>query len=114
MLMKKDTVTRTLTVDGVEVEVPDGSTLLDAAEAAGAKVPTLCDSDALAPYGACRMCLVEVEGGKPRASCHTPAMDGMVVKTSSPAARAHPAEHHRDGGQRSPARLPRVRGQQPL
>ncbi|MBX3274840.1 MAG: formate dehydrogenase subunit alpha [Sandaracinaceae bacterium] len=72
-----------LIVDGIEVEVEDGATLLDAARAAGAYVPTLCDSAALEPYGACRMCLVEVDGQKPRASCHTPAEAGMRVSTSS-------------------------------
>ena len=72
-----------LTIDGVEVEVADGATLLEAARKVGARVPTLCDSEALSPYGACRMCLVEVEGQKPRASCHTPAVDGMVVRTRS-------------------------------
>ena len=71
-----------LTIDGIEVEVASGATLLDACREAGANVPTLCDSDSLEPYGACRMCLVEVEGQKkPRASCHTPASDGMAVHT---------------------------------
>jgi formate dehydrogenase major subunit len=72
-----------LTVDGIEVEVASDASLLDACREAGANVPTLCDSDSLAPYGACRMCLVEVEGQKkPRASCHTPAADGMAVRTT--------------------------------
>lgn len=73
-----------LTIDGRTITVEDDATLLDATRAAGAKVPTLCDSQALAPHGACRMCLVEVEGQKPRASCHTPAAEGMVVHTHSP------------------------------
>jgi len=72
-----------LIIDGIEVEVEDGATLLDATEKVGAKVPTLCDSDALEAYGACRMCLVEVEGQNPKAACHTPAADGMVVSTST-------------------------------
>ncbi|MBZ0118045.1 MAG: formate dehydrogenase subunit alpha [Sandaracinaceae bacterium] len=73
-----------LTIDDREIEVAEGATLLDAARALGIDVPTLCDSERLEPHGACRMCLVEVEGGKPRASCHTPAADGMKVRTRSP------------------------------
>ncbi len=77
----------TVTVDGKKVEVPAGSTILEAANAAGARVPTLCHDNKLHPFGACRICLVEVEG-TPRKftpSCTTPAMDNMVVRTTSPA-----------------------------
>jgi len=77
----------TVTVDGKKVEVPLGSTILEAANAAGSRVPTLCHDNKLHPFGACRICLVEVEG-TPRKftpSCTTPAMDNMVVKTTSPA-----------------------------
>jgi NADH-quinone oxidoreductase chain G len=77
----------TVTVDGKKVEVPHGSTILDAANAAGSRVPTLCQDNKLHPFGACRICLVEVEG-TPRKftpSCTTPATDNMVVKTTSPA-----------------------------
>jgi formate dehydrogenase major subunit/NADH-quinone oxidoreductase subunit G len=76
-----------VTVDGKKVEVPAGSTILDAANAAGSRVPTLCHDNKLHPFGACRICLVEVEG-TPRKftpSCTTPAMDNMVVRTSTPA-----------------------------
>lgn len=76
----------TVTVDGKKVEVPMGSTILDAANAAGSRVPTLCHDNKLHPFGACRVCLVEVEG-TPRKftpSCTTPATDNMVVKTSTP------------------------------
>ncbi len=73
-----------LIIDGVAVAVEDGATLLEAAREVGAHVPTLCDSGALEPHGACRMCLVEVEGQQPKAACHTPAASGMVVSTSSP------------------------------
>ncbi|HHI80094.1 MAG TPA: formate dehydrogenase subunit alpha [Planctomycetes bacterium] len=72
-------------VDGRSIRVPEGTMLLEACRKAGAKVPTLCNSDKLAPYGACRMCLVEVEGRRPAASCHTPVAAGMVVRTSSEA-----------------------------
>jgi len=77
----------TVTVDGKKVEVPMGATILDAANAAGSRVPTLCHDNKLHPFGACRICLVEVEG-TPRKftpSCTTPATDNMVVKTSTPA-----------------------------
>jgi NADH-quinone oxidoreductase subunit G len=76
-----------LTIDGKVVEVQPGSTILDAANAAGARVPTLCHDNKLHPFGACRICLVEVEG-TPRKftpSCTTPAADNMVVRTTSPA-----------------------------
>ncbi|MBU6365541.1 MAG: formate dehydrogenase subunit alpha [Gemmatimonadetes bacterium] len=74
-----------LTVDGVPVSVPAGTSVLHAAREAGVRVPTLCATDALAPFGSCRMCLVEVEGrrGCP-ASCTTPAEPGMVVHTQTP------------------------------
>ncbi len=72
-----------LTIDGVAVSVPDGATVLDAAKAAGRHVPHLCKDDDQSPIGACRTCLVQVEGvrGYP-ASCYLPARDGMVVATA--------------------------------
>ena len=74
-----------LIVNGVEVEVPPGSTVLQACEAAGAEVPRFCYHDRLSIAGNCRMCLVEVEKSpKPVASCAMPAGDGMVVKTNTP------------------------------
>jgi formate dehydrogenase major subunit/NADH-quinone oxidoreductase subunit G len=76
----------TVTVDGKKVEVPLGATILEAANAAGSRVPTLCHDNKLHPFGACRICLVEVEG-TPRKftpSCTTPATDNMVVKTMTP------------------------------
>lgn len=74
----------TLTIDGKPVRVAEGKTVLEAAEAAGIKIPTLCAHKDLSPYGACRLCLVEIEGlrGYPT-SCTTPATDGMVVRTRS-------------------------------
>ncbi len=77
----------TVTVDGKKVEVPAGATIYEACTAAGSRVPTLCHDNKLHPYGACRICLVEVEG-TPRKftpSCTTPATDNMVVRTTSPA-----------------------------
>ena len=77
-----------LTVDGIEIEVPDGSTVLQACEAAGAEVPRFCYHERLSIAGNCRMCLVEMEKApKPVASCAMPAGDGMVVHTRSETAR---------------------------
>ena len=80
-----------VTIDGAQVEVPAGTTVLDAARAAGATVPTLCFDERLAPFGACRVCLVGVAGPDGRtdvvASCTTPCRDGMVVDTRDPRAR---------------------------
>ena len=75
-----------LKVDGVEVEVPPGSTVLQACEAAGKEVPRFCYHDRLSIAGNCRMCLVEIKPGppKPAASCAMPAGDNMEVFTDSP------------------------------
>jgi heterodisulfide reductase subunit A len=75
-----------LTVDGIEVDIEPGRTVLQAAEEAGVKIPTLCHHRALVPYGACRVCLVEVEisrGSRIEASCVFPAQDGLVVSTNT-------------------------------
>jgi len=75
-----------LTIDGKTVEVEEGSTILQAAEKAGIEIPTLCYHKSLLPYGACRLCLVELEyswGSKIQASCVYPAQEGLVVKTAS-------------------------------
>ena len=75
-----------LTVDWIEVEVPPGSTVLQAIEAAGKEVPRFCYHERLSIAGNCRMCLVEIRPGppKPAASCAMPAGDNMEVLTSSP------------------------------
>ena len=75
----------TLTIDDRKVEVEDGSTVLQAAEKMGIHIPTLCHHKALEPYGACRLCLVELEGPRSvlQAACVYPAQDGLVVKTGS-------------------------------
>jgi NADP-reducing hydrogenase subunit HndD len=73
-----------VTVDNIKVEVPVGTTVLDACRQAGAKVPTLCYLEGVQAIGACRICLVEVEGARTLvASCAQPATDGMVVKTNT-------------------------------
>ncbi len=76
--------TITLTVDGEEVEVPKGVTVLQACEAAGREIPVFCFHPRLNIAGNCRMCLVEMEKSpKPVASCAMPAGDGMVIKTGT-------------------------------
>ncbi len=73
-----------LTIDGKTIEVREGTTVLEAAEAAGLYVPTLCHHPQLTPYGGCRMCMVDVEGARTlQPSCTLPATDGMVVNTHS-------------------------------
>ncbi|MFD5496113.1 NADH-quinone oxidoreductase subunit G [Streptomyces sp. NPDC001812] len=72
----------TLTIDGVEISVPKGTLVIRAAEQLGIEIPRFCDHPLLDPAGACRQCIVEVEGQrKPMASCTITCTDGMVVKT---------------------------------
>jgi NADH-quinone oxidoreductase subunit G len=72
----------TVTIDGFELSVPKGTLVIRAAELLGIQVPRFCDHPLLDPVGACRQCLVDVEGQrKPMASCTTTVTDGMVVKT---------------------------------
>ena len=86
--MSAPPLTVTVTVDGAPVEVPAGATVLDAARAAGSWVPTLCFDERQAPFGACRACLVGVEGAAaPLPACTTPCRDGMVIDTEDPAGR---------------------------
>ncbi len=79
-----------VTVDGITVEVPDGSNVLQAAEAAGIEIPRFCYHERLSVAGNCRMCLVEIEKAppKPFSSCSYPVADGMVVHTDTPMVRA--------------------------
>ena len=73
-----------VTVDGVAVEVPNGSSVLQACEAVGVEIPRFCYHERLSVAGNCRMCLVEIEKApKPIASCAYPVADGMVVKTDT-------------------------------
>ncbi|MEU6216648.1 NADH-quinone oxidoreductase subunit G [Streptomyces sp. NPDC047022] len=72
----------TVTIDGVEISVPKGTLVIRAAEQLGIEIPRFCDHPLLDPAGACRQCIVEVEGQrKPMASCTITCTDGMVVKT---------------------------------
>ena len=74
----------TVTVDGREVMVPAGTSVLRAAAGAGVDIPRLCATDSLKAFGSCRLCLVEVDGAKGTpASCTTPCSDGMVVHTKT-------------------------------
>jgi len=73
-----------LTIDGKTIEVKEGTTVLNAARAAGLEIPTLCDHPQLTPYGGCRLCLVEVEGARTlQPSCTLPAGNNMVVHTDT-------------------------------
>jgi len=73
-----------LTIDEKQVEVKEGTTVLNAARQAGIEIPTLCDHPELTPYGGCRLCLVEIEGAKTlQPSCTMPASNNMVVKTDT-------------------------------
>ncbi|AXT46056.1 formate dehydrogenase subunit alpha [Chromobacterium rhizoryzae] len=75
-----------LSIDGVDITVPAGTSVLRAAALQGARLPRLCATDSLEPFGSCRMCLVEIEGqrGYP-AACTTPVSAGMTVRTQSEA-----------------------------
>jgi iron-only hydrogenase group A len=75
----------TLTVDDLQVTVPEGSTVMQAADEAGIRIPRLCYHPLLSIEGACRVCVVEIEGLRNLvASCSYPASDGMVVNTRTP------------------------------
>ncbi|MGH7498977.1 MAG: 2Fe-2S iron-sulfur cluster-binding protein, partial [Gemmatimonadales bacterium] len=75
----------TLTIDGISVSVPEGTSVMRASMEAGLPIPKLCATDNLEAFGSCRLCLVEVEGRKGYpASCTTPAENGMKVRTQTP------------------------------
>jgi NADH-quinone oxidoreductase subunit G len=83
----------TLTIDGIETSVPKGTLVIRAAEQLGFAIPRFCDHPLLEPVGACRQCLVEVEGQrKPLASCTTTVTDGMVVRTQLASVEADKAQ----------------------
>lgn len=73
-----------LEIDGIKISVPEGTSIMAAAQLGGVSVPKLCATDSLEAFGSCRMCLVEIEGwrGTP-SSCTTPVQEGMVVKTQT-------------------------------
>ena len=78
-----------LTIDGVQVQVPNGTTVLEAARKAGIRIPTLCFLKGINEIGACRMCVVDSGARALQASCVLPATDGMVVKTNTPAIKEY-------------------------
>jgi NADH-quinone oxidoreductase subunit G len=87
----QDTVA--VTIDGFDISVPKGMLIIRAAEMLGIQIPRFCDHPLLDPIGACRQCLVEVEGQrKPMASCITPCAEGMVVHTQLTSAVADKAQ----------------------
>ena len=74
----------TINVDGEDVSVPEGGTILDACKASGIDTPTICYADNLTPVNACRVCVVEVEGNRTLVpSCSRPAEEAMVVATDT-------------------------------
>lgn len=76
----------TLKINGIDVTVNKGATVLKAAEQAGIDIPSLCHDPRVKPFGACRLCFVEIDGtAKPVTACSTEAKDGMVVRTHTPA-----------------------------
>src|SRR5271163_1970535 len=78
------TETIALTIDGVTLTVPRGTSLMRAAAESGVQIPKLCATDSLEPFGSCRLCLVEIEGRKGYpASCTTPVEAGRKVRTQS-------------------------------
>ncbi|MGP4024539.1 NADH-quinone oxidoreductase subunit G [Actinomadura sp. 3N407] len=88
------------TIDGFEIEVPKGTLIIRAAELLGIQIPRFCEHPLLEPVGACRQCLVEIPDAgngrgmpKPQASCTTPVMPGMVVKTQLTSPVADKAQH---------------------
>ena len=84
----------TLTIDGTEVSVPKGTLVIRAAELIGVQIPRFCDHPLLDPVGACRQCIVEIEGQrKPMASCTIPVADDMVVRTQFSSEVADKAQH---------------------
>jgi NADH-quinone oxidoreductase subunit G len=83
----------TVTIDGFEITVPKGTLVIRAAELLGLQIPRFCDHPLLAPAGACRQCLVDVEGQvKPLASCTTTCTEGMTVRTQLTSAVAEKAQ----------------------
>ena len=91
-----------LTIDGVRVEVREGTTVLEAARKAGVYIPTLCYDDDLKPYGACRLCVVEIEN-----------MRGLPDLLHHPGHRRHGRPHRDAGGRALPTHHHRAHHGQP-
>ena len=94
----------TMTIDGLTVQVPEGTTILEAAKTAHIRIPHLCYLKGINEIAACRVCCVEVEGERAMVTaCNNPVKEGMVVHTNSPRARTTPADQC--GADSVPARL---------
>jgi len=80
----------TLTIDGVETTVEEGTTVMAAAASIGITIPGLCQYEGLSTHGACRLCMVQLNGTpKPKPACATPVAEGMDVHTTTPRIQAH-------------------------
>lgn len=91
--VQPDTDLVTVNIDGTDISVPKGTLVIRAAELIGVQIPRFCDHPLLDPVGACRQCLVEVEGQrKPLAACTTTVADEMVVRTQITSAAAQRAQ----------------------
>src|ERR1700687_904735 len=78
------TKTVTLTIDDKPITVPEGTSIMRAAMAAGTEIPKLCATDMLEAFGSCRLCLIEIDGrGGTPAACTTPGAEGIGVHTQS-------------------------------
>ena len=76
---------KTLTIDGIDVAVEEGTSILKAAEEAGVRIPKLCHLEGVSDVGACRLCLVEIKGiNRLLPACVTEVSEGMEVSTTSP------------------------------
>ena len=96
-----------LKINGKEVQVPEGMTVLQAAKQAGVTIPTLCNHPDLHATGGCRICVVDVKGWRtPMASCTLPASEGMEVETHSPAIDEIAQDHFGIASRQSSTRLP--------
>ncbi len=73
-----------LTINGKQITVPNGITILDAARRNDIYIPTLCDDPRLEPHGGCRLCLIQVKGmPRPVTACTTPVTEGMEIETTN-------------------------------
>ena len=104
-----ETRTVSLTIDGRELTVPEGTTIWQAAKDAGIEIPVLCHDERYDPVGVCRMCVVDVGARVYAASCVRPCEDGMEVKTDTPELERNRAPAHRAAARRPAARSPRIR-----
>lgn len=93
-----------LTIDGRPAQVPEGTTILEAARQADIHIPHLCYLKGINEIAACRVCCVEVEGERAMVTaCNNPVQEGMAVHTNSPPGPQHPT--HQRGAHSVPARL---------